>query len=202
MSILNDLQIQELCQAKTDGDSWLPAMIEPFTPHQVKTAGETKILSYGLSSFGYDVRLDEDFTIFHNANSLIIDPKRFDKRCMVKPELLVDDDGSRYIIVPPNSYVLGHTVEYFRIPRDIVVVAVGKSTLARTGAIVNVTPIEPGFEGNVVIEISNATPLPMKIYANEGVAQFLFFEGEPCNVSYADRGGKYQGQTGLTHAKV
>lgn len=199
MSILNDVQITALSEF---GASTNKPMITPFVGKQVRTEGDAKLLSYGLSSYGYDVRLAEEFAIFHNANSMVIDPKRMDHRCMMKPELLTDEDGCKYVIVPPNSYILGHTVEYFVIPRDVVIVAVGKSTLARAGAVANVTPIEPGFEGNVVIEISNATPLPMKIYANEGIAQFLFFRGEPCEVSYSDKNGKYQGQTGLTHAKA
>lgn len=154
-----------------------------------------KILSYGTSSFGYDVTLQDEFRIFTNINSSIIDPLSFDEKC------LVEFKGD-VCIIPPNSYILGVTREYFRIPRDVMVVCVGKSTYARCGAIVNTTPIEPGFEGHVVIEISNATNLPMKIYANQGVAQFMFFKSdEECETSYADKGGKYQGQTGMTLAK-
>lgn len=155
-----------------------------------------KIISFGLSSFGYDVRLDRKFKIFTNINSALIDPLNFDEKC------LVDFEGD-YVIVPPNSYVLGNTVESFNIPNDIQVICVGKSTYARAGVIINVTPIEAGFSGQVVIEISNSTPLPVKVYANMGIAQFLFLQGDsPCEVSYADRNGKYQNQTGITLPKV
>jgi dCTP deaminase len=179
-------------------------MITPFIDSSVKTTDNgTRILSYGLSSAGYDVTLDDDFKIFTNINSRIIDPCNFDERCLVDGEVLTDDNGLRYVILPPNSYLLGLTKEYFCIPRDVMVVAVGKSTYARAGAIVNVTPIEPGFEGKVVIEISNATGLPMKIYANQGVSQFLFYRAsQECDISYADRKGKYQSQSTLVLPKV
>ena len=196
-------------------------MIEPFIPEQVRrvrdeggvwvptTGGASpvcgqgisrKVISYGLSSYGYDIRLTEDIKLFTNVNTGEIDPLRFDEQgCLVDAEVKTTEDGARYVRIPPNSYLLGSTVEYFRIPKDIMVVCLGKSTYARCGAIVNVTPIEPGFEGNVVIEISNSTPLPMRIYIDQGIGQFMFFEGdEPCEVSYADRAGKYQGQTGVT----
>jgi dCTP deaminase len=189
-------------------------MITPFEPGQVRTRSyvgfangqpavelEEKIISYGTSSMGYDVRLAEEFRIFSNVNSTVIDPKKFDERCLLVGELREDDDG-KYVILPPNSYLLGRTPEYFRIPRDIMVIAIGKSTYARAGAIVNVTPIEPGFEGTVVIEVSNSTPLPLKVYANEGIAQFVFFRGDACETSYADRGGKYQGQRGVVLPKT
>jgi dCTP deaminase len=199
-------------------------MITPFEPTQIKTrevcvdvqageqhpdgsrsltveTAEQKIISYGTSSMGYDVRLAEEFRIFSNVNSAIIDPKKFDERCLLLGELREDEDG-KYVILPPNSYLLGHTIEYMRIPRDIMVIAIGKSTYARAGAIVNVTPIEPGFEGTVVIEVSNSTPLPLKVYANEGIAQFVFFRGEACETSYGDRGGKYQGQQGIVLPKT
>jgi dCTP deaminase len=153
-----------------------------------------KIISFGVSSFGYDVRLSDKFKIFTNVNSAIIDPLNMDDACYV-------DHKGPYCIIPPNSYILGHTIEAFDIPRDVMVICLGKSTYARAGAIVNVTPIEAGFKGQVVIEISNATPLPMKVYANQGIAQFMFFESdEPCEVSYADREGKYQNQTGIQTA--
>lgn len=162
-----------------------------------------KVLSFGTSSFGYDVRLAEAFKIFSNINAGVIDPKKLDELCLMDAAIKEDLDGSKYVLLPPNSYLLGHTVETFDIPRDVMVVCVGKSTYARAGAIVNVTPIEPGFQGTVVIEISNSTNLPLKIYANEGIAQFLFFQGsEACQVSYADRDGKYQGQLGVTLPKV
>jgi len=156
-----------------------------------------KVISYGLSSSGYDVRLGMEFKIFSNINSKVIDPKNFDQKCLVNAELLTDD-GGKYVILPPNSYLLGKTIEYFNIPRDILVLAIGKSTYARSGAIVNVTPIENGFRGNIVIEVSNSTPSPLRIYANEGIAQFLFLRNSVhCHVSYADRKGKYQGQTSI-----
>ena len=159
-----------------------------------------KVLSWGLSSYGYDVRLDNEFKIFTNRNSyvnnLIIDPLNFDDKCCV-------DHKGPYCIIPPNSYILGKTKEYFKIPRNVSVICVGKSTYARVGAIVNVTPIEAGFEGNIVIEISNATSLPLKVYAEMGISQFIFFQGDvPCEVSYADRGGKYQGQTTVQTALI
>jgi dCTP deaminase len=180
-------------------------MLEIEIPHERDGTSRTeykKIISYGTSSMGYDVRLAEEFRIFSNVNSAIIDPKKFDERCLVAGELRIDEDGSKYVLLPPNSYLLGHTIEYMRIPRDIMVIAIGKSTYARAGAIVNVTPIEPGFEGTVVIEVSNSTPLPLKVYANEGIAQFVFFRGEACETSYGDRGGKYQGQQGIVLPKT
>ncbi|HWT40553.1 MAG TPA: dCTP deaminase [Dongiaceae bacterium] len=163
---------------------------------------ERRLLSYGLSSFGYDVRLSEEIKIFSNINSAIVDPKRFDDACLIDATPRVDEDGAKFVILPPNSYMLGRTEEYFDIPRDILVICVGKSTYARAGVIVNVTPIEPGFKGNVVLEASNATNLPVKVYLNEGLSQFAFFRGNPCKVSYGDRGGKYQGQVGVTRSKV
>lgn len=189
-------------------------MIEPFVDGQVRSIRiptgrgpddghqihaefeEKKIVSYGLSSYGYDVRLGNKFKIFTNINNGVIDPLAMDEKCYI-------DYEGECCIIPPNSYVLGHTVEYFRIPRDIMVICVGKSTYARAGAIINVTPIEPEFEGQVVIEISNATNLPLKVHANQGIAQFLFLKGDvPCEVSYADRDGKYQGQTGVVTARI
>jgi dCTP deaminase len=163
-----------------------------------------KIISYGTTSYGYDVRLGEEFQIFTNINGGLIDPKRLDKtQCLVETVTRVDEDGSRYVILPPNSYLLGVTPEYFKMPRDVLAICMGKSTYARAGAHVNVTPIEPGFEGQVVIEVSNGTSLPMKIYANEGISQFCFFRGtEPCETSYADKDGKYMGQTGIQLGKV
>lgn len=163
-----------------------------------------KLLSYGQSSYGYDVQLSKEVKIFSNANGEIVDPKNFSEGCLVDATVHSDDDGAtHYVILPPNSYLLGRTVEYFIVPRDIFIIAMGKSTLARACAIVNVTPIEPGFEGNIVIEISNGSTLPVKIYLNEGVSQFVFLRGDlPCAVSYADRAGKYQGQTGIALPKV
>jgi dCTP deaminase len=162
-------------------------MIKPFEERQVRSA----VISYGLSSYGYDLRIADEFKIFTNINNTIVDPKAFD------PRSFVDYQGS-VCIVPPNSFVLGRSVEYFKIPRNVLTLCVGKSTYARCGIITNVTPFEPEWEGFVTLEISNTTPLPAKIYANEGIAQVLFFESdEACQTSYADRQGKYQGQQGI-----
>jgi len=167
-------------------------MIEPFEPGQVREARGQRIVSYGTSSYGYDVRCAAEFKIFTNINSTIVDPKDFD------PNSFVDFAGE-VCIIPPNSFALARTVEYFRIPRSVLTVCLGKSTYARCGIIVNVTPLEPEWEGHVTLEFSNTTPLPARIYANEGVAQMLFFESdEVCDTSYADRGGKYMGQRGVT----
>ena len=163
-------------------------MIEPFAEKQVREG----VISYGLSSYGYDVRIGDEFKIFTNINSTIVDPKLFDPRSFV-------DVKGEVCIIPPNSFALARTVEYFRIPRNVITVCVGKSTYARCGIIVNVTPFEPEWEGIVTLEVSNTTPLPAKIYANEGIAQVLFFESdEVCETSYADKQGKYQAQQGLT----
>ena len=172
------------------------AMIEPFSSQQVRVADGHKIVSYGTSSYGYDVRCAEDFKIFTNINSTIVDPKNFDEKSFV-------DFKGPVCIIPPNSFALASTVEYFRIPRNVLVATLGKSTYARCGIIVNVTPLEPEWEGHVTLEFSNTTPLPAKIYANEGVAQMLFFESdEVCSTSYADRGGKYHWQKGVTLPKT
>lgn len=171
-------------------------MIEPFEPHQVRHGDEAGIISYGTSSYGYDVRCSNEFKIFTNINSAIVDPKNFDENSFVD---LVSD----VCIIPPNSFALARTVEYFRIPRDVLTICLGKSTYARCGIIVNVTPLEPEWEGHVTLEFSNTTPLPAKIYANEGVAQVLFIGAdEVCETSYRDRCGKYQGQTGVTLPKA
>jgi dCTP deaminase len=163
-------------------------MIEPF----VETQKRDGVISYGLSSYGYDARCADQFKIFTNVDSAVVDPKNF------SPASFVDRTGP-VCIIPPNSFALTHTVEYFRIPRDILVVCLGKSTYARCGIIVNVTPLEPEWEGQVTIEISNTTPLPAKIYAGEGICQFLFLQGAaPCEVSYADKAGKYMGQRGVS----
>jgi dCTP deaminase len=179
-------------------DKWIERMarehrmIEPFAERQVK---DTKV-SYGLSSYGYDVRISDEFKIFTNINSTVVDPKEFD------PKAFVDFKGD-VCIIPPNSFALGRSVEYFRIPRKVITICLGKSTYARCGIITNVTPFEPEWEGFVTMEISNTTPLPAKVYANEGIAQVLFFESdEECLVSYADRKGKYQAQRGITLPKV
>ena len=171
-------------------------MIEPFEAGQIRIVNGEKIVSYGTSSYGYDVRCANEFKIFTNINSTIVDPKAFDEKSFV-------DFKGDVCIIPPNSFALARTVEYFRIPRSTLVVCLGKSTYARCGIIVNVTPLEPEWEGHVTLEFSNTTPLPAKIYANEGVAQMLFFESdEVCTTSYKDRGGKYQGQTGVTLPKT
>ena len=171
-------------------------MINPFESGQVKEVNGDRIVSYGTSSYGYDVRCSNHFKIFTYINSAVVDPKAFDS------ESFVDYEGD-VCIIPPNSFALASTVEYFRIPRSVLTVCLGKSTYARCGIIVNVTPLEPEWEGHVTLEFSNTTPLPAKIYANEGVAQMLFFESdEECETSYKDRGGKYQGQTGVTLPKT
>lgn len=172
----------------------LYGMIDPFVHDQVKGDG---IISYGLSSFGYDMRVADEFQIFTPSTGelTVVDPKRHDPKSMTYFKGAV-------CIIPPNSFALARSVEYFRMPRNVLGICLGKSTYARVGCITNFTPFEPGWDGYVTIEISNTTPLPMKVYANEGIAQVLFFEGAPPDVSYADRKGKYQGQTGITFAKV
>jgi dCTP deaminase len=188
MTIKSDKWIRRM--AENEG------MIDPFEPGQVRYANDQRIVSYGTSSYGYDVRCSNEFKIFTNINSAVVDPKAFDEQSFV-------DVVSDVCIIPPNSFALARTVEYFRIPRNVLTVCLGKSTYARCGIIVNVTPLEPEWEGHVTLEFSNTTPLPAKIYANEGVAQMLFFESdEVCDVSYKDRGGKYQGQTGVTLPKT
>jgi dCTP deaminase len=172
------------------------AMIEPFEPGQVKYVDGQRIVSYGTSSYGYDVRCAREFKIFTNVNSAVVDPKNFD------PTSFVDFVGD-VCTIPPNSFALARTVEYFRIPRTVLTICLGKSTYARCGIIVNVTPLEPEWEGHVTLEFSNTTTLPARIYAGEGVAQMLFLESdEACETSYKDRGGKYQGQTGVTLPKL
>ena len=178
-------------------DSWIrqmsqeQGMIEPFEAGQVRAVNGSPIVSYGTSSYGYDVRCADEFKVFTNINSAVVDPKEFSEASFV-------DIKSDVCIIPPNSFALARTVEYFRIPRDVLTICLGKSTYARCGIIVNVTPLEPEWEGHVTLEFSNTTPLPAKIYANEGVAQMLFIGGDQvCETSYADRGGKYQGQTGV-----
>src|SRR5882762_3780200 len=184
MSILSDRWIRE--QALANG------MIEPFVESQRRDG----CISYGLSSYGYDARVSDEFKIFTNVDSAIVDPKNFNPNSFV-------DRRAPVCIIPPNSFALAHTIEYFRIPRDVLVVCLGKSTYARCGIIVNVTPLEPEWEGQVTIEFSNTTPLPARIYANEGVAQVVFLESdEICETSYRDRGGKYQGQRGVTLPKT
>ena len=179
-------------------DTWITRMalehrmIEPFVNDQVRAG----VISYGVSSYGYDVRVGDQFKVFTNVFNTVVDPKNFD------PKSFVDIQADECVI-PPNSFALASTIEYFRIPRDVLTVCLGKSTYARCGIIVNVTPFEPEWEGHVTIEISNTTPLPAKIYANEGIAQVLFFQSdEPCEMSYADKKGKYQAQRGVTLPKI
>ena len=171
-------------------------MIEPYEAGQVRYHDDERVISYGVSSYGYDVRCADEFKIFTNIHSKTVDPKNFDN------DAFVDIKGD-YCIIPPNSFALARTVEYFRIPRQVLTVCLGKSTYARCGIIVNVTPLEPEWEGHVTLEFSNTTNLPAKIYANEGVAQFIFLKGnEKPEVTYSDRDGKYMGQTGVTLPKV
>ena len=193
MSIKSDRWIREMAKK---------GMIEPFSPEQVRQINDQKIISYGTSSYGYDIRCASEFKLFTNINSAVVDPKNFDESSFVDAKLQSDSHGT-FCIIPPNSFALARTVEYFRIPRSVLTVCLGKSTYARCGIIVNVTPFEPEWEGFVTLEFSNTTPLPAKIYANEGVAQVLFFESdEVCEVSYKDRSGKYQGQVGVTLPKA
>ncbi|TVR54368.1 MAG: dCTP deaminase [Gemmatimonadales bacterium] len=180
MTIRSDRWIRQM--AKEHG------MIEPFEPNQVREG----TISYGVSSYGYDIRVSPEFKVFTNVHSVVVDPKNFDDRSFV-------DVNAESCIIPPNSFALARTVEYFRVPRNVLAICLGKSTYARCGIVVNVTPLEPSWEGYLTLEISNTTPLPAKIYANEGIAQLLFFQGEEePEVAYADRKGKYQGQVGVT----
>jgi dCTP deaminase len=185
MAILSDHWIRD--RARNHG------MIEPFEPEQVRDGA----ISYGTSSFGYDIRVADEFKVFTDVHSVVVDPKQFDDRSFV------DIAGQGHCIIPPNSFALARTLEYFRIPSDVLVVCVGKSTYARCGIIVNVTPLEPEWEGHLTLEISNTTPLPAKIYANEGIAQLLFFQGDQVpSTTYAQRGGKYQRQQGVTPPRL
>lgn len=184
MSIKSDRWIKKMAQDV--------GMISPFQDEQVSQTPDKRVISYGVSSYGYDVRCANEFKIFTNINSAIVDPKAFDEKSFVNVE-------AEQCIIPPNSFALARTIEYFRIPRNILTICLGKSTYARCGIIVNVTPLEPEWEGHITLEFSNTTPLPAKIYANEGVAQIIFLESDDvCAVSYRDRQGKYQGQQGVT----
>ena len=188
MTIKSDKWIKRMVSEK--------GMIDPFEPKQVRKNGEKRLISYGTSSYGYDVRCSNEFKIFTNINSATVDPKNFDETSFVN---LVNDE----CVLPPNSFALASTIEYFKIPRNVLTICLGKSTYARCGIIVNVTPLEPEWEGHVTLEFSNTTSLPAKIYANEGVAQMIFLESdEECETSYKDRGGKYQGQKGVTLPKT
>ncbi|MCB8968517.1 MAG: dCTP deaminase [Chloroflexota bacterium] len=184
MSVKNDTWIRRMAQEQ--------GMIEPFVDGQIREG----VISYGLSSYGYDIRVTDEFKIFTNVHSAVVDPKHFN------PQSFIDFKGD-VCVIPPNSFVLAQTVEYFRIPRDVITVCLGKSTYARCGLIVNVTPFEPEWEGYVTLEISNTTPLPARVYANEGIAQVLFFQSdEICETSYADRKGKYQGQQTIVLPRI
>jgi dCTP deaminase len=182
-------------------DKWIrrmaaQGMIEPFEARQVKEVAGRRVVSYGTSSYGYDIRCSDEFKIFTNINSTIVDPKAFDAKSFV-------DFKGAVCIIPPNSFALARTVEFFRIPRDVLTICLGKSTYARCGIIVNVTPLEPEWQGHVTLEFSNTTPLPAKIYAGEGCAQVIFLQSdEVCETSYLDRGGKYQGQQGVTLPRI
>ena len=188
MTIKSDRWIQQMVEAQ--------AMISPFEAGQIRERDGDNLISYGTSSYGYDVRCADEFKIFTNIHSAVVDPKNFNDKSFV-------DIKSDVCIIPPNSFVLARTVEYFKIPEDVLTICLGKSTYARCGIIVNVTPLEPEWEGHVTLEFSNTTNLPAKIYANEGVAQMLFFQSdERCLTTYRDRGGKYQGQTGVTLPKA
>jgi dCTP deaminase len=183
-------------------DNWILAkqhfdrIIEPFVSHQVREENGKKIISYGLSSYGYDIRCADEFKVFTNINTAMIDPKNFDENAFV-------DFTGEVCIIPPNSFALARSLEFFRMPNDVLGICLGKSTLARCGLVVNITPLEPAWRGHLTIEISNTTPLPAKIYANEGIAQLLFFEGdETCSVNYAMRHGKYNNQQGITLAQA
>lgn len=195
-------------------------MLEPFEPslirqlihqHELVSNGQLitkpgltrKLLSYGTSSYGYDIRIGEEMKIFNTVGVTEINPKKFEEKCLVVAEVRTDEEGGRYVLLPPGGYLLGHTLEYFRIPRDVTALFIGKSTYARAAVLINVTPAEAGWHGQLVVEIANLAPAPVRIYANEGIAQALFLKGdEACEVSYEDRGGKYMGQRGITLAKV
>ena len=184
MAIKSDRWIRKMAQEY--------GMITPFSDRQVREG----VISYGVSSYGYDLRVADEFKIFTNVNSAIVDPKNFDQRSFI-------DVKASSVLIPPNSFALARAVEYFKIPRDVLTICVGKSTYARCGIIVNVTPFEPEWEGFVTLEISNSTPLPAKIYSNEGLCQILFFQGdEPCETSYKDKAGKYQMQAGIVLPKL
>lgn len=184
MSIMPDSWIKKMAQVNN--------MIEPFADEQKKDG----VISFGVSSYGYDARVSDEFKVFTNVNNALVDPKNFSEASFIERK-------SESCIIPPNSFVLARTVEYFKIPRDVLVICLGKSTYARCGIIVNVTPLEPEWEGHVTLEFSNTTPLPAKVYANEGACQFLFLKGDiACDVSYLERSGKYMGQRGVTLPKL
>ncbi len=191
-------------------DRWISRMaeeqqlIQPFSPTLVREVDGRRIISAGASSYGYDMRLaDDGFRVFSPIHGREIDPKKFDEESLVEPPLRTAEDGSKYYLMPPRSYALGVTVETFRMPRTVTGICLGKSTYARAGLLVNTTPLEAGWTGRLVIELGNIADLPIRVYVNEGIGQVLFFESdEDCSVSYEDRGGKYQGQTGLTYSRL
>jgi len=196
MTIKSDLWLRRMAEENE--------MISPFLPELVRETNGTKIISAGLSSYGYDMRLaDDGFRIFSSVYGTEIDPKHFDENSLIEPELREAEDGAQYYLLPPHHYGLGVTVETFKMPRNVTGVALGKSTYARAGLLVNTTPLEAGWTGRLVVEIGNLANLPLRVYVNEGIGQILFFESdEDCSTSYEDRGGKYQNQTGLTYAKL
>lgn len=195
MGLLADWQIEQLCKQPSP-------MIEPFIDSNIKRADGKKVVSYGVSSYGYDLTAADEFKIFTNVNAVVIDPKSFNEAAFIQGQTFFDECG-KYVIAPPNSFVLARTIEYMRMPRDVIGLMTVKSTYARCGIVSPPTVLEPAWEGHITIEISNTTPLPARIYANEGIAQVLFSRGEDaCRVSYADRAGKYQGQTGITLPEV
>ena len=191
-------------------DRWIRRMvdeaqlIEPFDAEQVREREGRRIISAGTSSYGYDMRLaDDGFRVFSPVHGREIDPKRFDEESLIEPPLRTAEDGSQYYLLPPHSYALGVTVETFRMPRNVTGIAMGKSSYARAGLLVNTTPLEAGWRGRLVVELANLANLPLRVYINEGIGQIVFFESdEACDVSYEDRGGKYQGQTGLTYSRL
>jgi dCTP deaminase len=191
-------------------DRWIRRMseeaqlIQPFSEQLIREVDGRRIISAGASSYGYDMRLaDDGFRVFSPIHGREIDPKKFDESSLVEPPLQTTEDGSQYYLMPPHSYALGVTVETFRMPRNVTAICMGKSTYARAGLIVNTTPLEAGWEGRLVIELGNLADLPLRVYVNEGIGQVVFFESdEDCSVSYQDRGGKYQGQTGLTYSRL
>ncbi len=187
-------------------DKWIKkqkGMIEPFFDHQIKASVKSKsVISFGLTSYGYDIRLAPELKLFDKYSDRVINPKQFDDSILTNAKLETDNKGGEFFILPPHGFALGRSVESFKIPRDILVVCVGKSTYARCALIVNITPLEPMWEGEITLEFSNTTDLPIMLFANEGITQLLFLKGdEPCDISYADRNGKYQGQKGITLPK-
>ena len=196
MTIKSDLWLRRAAEESN--------IISPFEPTLVRQVNNRRIISAGCSSYGYDMRLaDDGFRVFSPIHGREIDPKKFDEESLIEPPLRTTDDGSRYYLMPPHSYALGISVETFRMPRNVTGIALGKSTYARAGLLVNTTPLEAGWTGRLVIELGNLADLPIRVYVNEGIGQVLFFESdEDCAVSYEDRGGKYQGQTGLTYSRL